>query len=101
VNLTEARQLIAKALELSPGDAYITDSLGWVEFRLGNKAQALELLSGAFKSRPDAEIAAHLGEVQWVLGERDSARATWARGLELNPENESLIDTMKRLQAKP
>ena len=101
VKLVEAKVLITKALELSPGDAYITDSLAWVEYRMGNRAEALKLLLGAFKSRPDAEIAAHLGELQWVMGDRNTARATWAQGLELNAQNESLLETMKRLDAKP
>lgn len=101
VKLVEAKVLISKALELSPGDAYITDSLAWVEYRMGNRAEALKLLLGAFKSRPDAEIAAHLGELQWVLGDKKTARATWAQGLELNAQNESLLETMKRLDAKP
>jgi tetratricopeptide (TPR) repeat protein len=99
--LPEARQLIAKALELAPGDPFITDSLGWVEFRMGNKAKARSLLETAFKARPDAEIAAHLGEVVWSLGERDKALGIWREGLRLNPENDSLKDTLKRLGAKP
>ena len=99
--LPEARQLIAKALELAPGDPFITDSLGWVEFRMGNKAKARDLLETAFKARPDAEIAAHLGEVVWSMGERDKALGIWREGLRLNPENDSLKDTLKRLGAKP
>lgn len=99
--LPEARQLISKALELAPGDPFITDSLGWVEFRMGNKAKARDLLETAFKARPDAEIAAHLGEVIWSMGERDKALGIWREGLRLNPENDSLKDTLKRLGAKP
>ena len=65
IRLPEARELIQKALELSPGEPFITDSLGWVEYRLGNRDEALRLLRGAYQSRPDPEIAAHLGEVLW------------------------------------
>ena len=68
LRLPEAKQLIQKALELSPGEPFITDSLGWVEYRLGNRDEALRLLRGAYQSRPDPEIAAHLGEVLWVVG---------------------------------
>ncbi len=101
VRLDEARQLILRALELAPADPFITDSLGWVEFRSGNLAQALQLLKEAFKTRPDAEIAAHLGEVLWRMGRRDEALNFWREGAQLNAENETLLDTLKRLQVKP
>lgn len=100
VRLPEAKQLIQKALEFAPGDPFITDSLGWVEFRMGNKAEALRILDGAYKSKPDAEIAAHLGEVLWSMGQRDRAMAVWREGLLLNAENETLQETLKRLRVK-
>ncbi|CAA9439748.1 MAG: FIG140336: TPR domain protein [uncultured Ramlibacter sp.] len=99
--LQEARQLIQKALEFAPGDPFISDSLGWVEFRMGNKAEALRILEAAYKIRPDAEIAAHLGEVLWSAGQRDRAQAIWKEGLLLNAENETLQETLKRLRVKP
>lgn len=101
VRLGEARQLILKALEFAPEDPYISDSLGWVEFRSGNKSEALRILQNAYRSRPDAEIAAHLGEVLWSLGQREQALSIWREGLQLNSQNETLIDTLKRLRAKP
>lgn len=101
VRLPEARQLIQKALEFAPGDPFISDSLGWVEFRLGNKAEALRILEAAYKNRPDAEIAAHLGEVLWSLGQRDRAQAIWREGVLLNNENETLVETLKRFKVKP
>ena len=101
LRLPEARQLIQKALEFAPGDPFITDSLGWVEFRMGNLAEALRILEGAYKSRPDAEIAAHFGEVLWSAGQRERAQAIWREGMLLNPENETLQGTLKRLRVKP
>jgi tetratricopeptide (TPR) repeat protein len=101
VRLPEARQLIQKALDYAPGDPFISDSLGWVEFRLGNRAEALRILDTAYKTRPDAEIAAHLGEVLWAIGQRDRAQAVWKEGLLLNSENETLQETLKRLRVKP
>jgi tetratricopeptide (TPR) repeat protein len=101
VRLGEARQLILKALEFAPDDPFITDSLGWVEFRDGNKAEALRVLQKAYRARPDAEIAAHLGEVLWHLGQREQALSVWREGLQLNAENETLVETLKRLRAKP
>ena len=100
VRLPEAKKLIQKALEFAPGDPFITDSLGWAEFRMGNKTEAQRLLQGAFKQKPDAEIAAHLGEVLWSLGKRDQAIAIWKEGAQLNAENETLLETLKRLRVK-
>lgn len=99
--LPEAKQLIEQAVALAPDDAYIQDSLGWVEFRLGNRSRALELLQGAFARRPDAEIAAHLGEVLWVMGQREQALKIWREGLLLASDNETLQSTLKRLRVKP
>jgi tetratricopeptide (TPR) repeat protein len=101
IRLAEARELIQKALALAPEDPFITDSLGWVEFRLGNKAEALRILDTAYKRRPDADIAAHLGEVLWSMGQRERAHAIWKEGLLLNGENETLQETLKRLRVKP
>jgi tetratricopeptide (TPR) repeat protein len=95
--LPEARALIAKALELAPGDPFIIDSLAWVEFRMGQSAQALRLLQGAYAQRPDAEIAAHLGEVLWSLDLKLEAQKIWREGMQLNPDNETLVQTLKRL----
>lgn len=100
LRLPEAKALIEKALQLSPRDPFITDSLAWAEFRSGNLEIALALLQGAFKERPDAEIAAHLGEVLWVLNRQPEAQQIWREGLKLNPSNESLLDTLKRLQVR-
>ena len=100
VRLPEAKQLIQKALEYVPNDPFISDSLGWVEFRLGNQAEASRIFSEAFKARPDAEIAAHFGEVLWSLGQRDKALAIWREGQLINPENETLLKTLKRLRVK-
>ncbi|WP_140628228.1 tetratricopeptide repeat protein [Methylibium rhizosphaerae] len=96
--LPEARELIAKALELSPGDPFITDSLGWVEYRLGNSAEALRLLKQAYQAQPDTEIAAHLGEVLWALGQRDEARKVWREGRDKDAGNEVLKSTLARLK---
>ncbi len=100
LRLPEAKILIQKAVAFAPTDPFIKDSLGWVEFRLGHQAEALRLLEAAFKARPDAEIAAHLGEVLWSMGQRERAQAIWKEGRLLNPENETLLETLKRLRIK-
>ena len=100
VRLQEAKQLINKALEYAPADPFIRDSLGWVEFRLGNATEAAKIFESAYKARPDAEIAAHFGEVLWSVGQRDKAIAIWREGQLLNPQNPTLLETLKRLQVK-
>ncbi|MDF1484272.1 tetratricopeptide repeat protein [Ramlibacter sp. H39-3-26] len=100
VRLPEAKQLIQKALEYAPGDPFIVDSLAWAEFRMGNNNEALRLLEGAYKSRPDPEIAAHLGEVLWTMGEYHRATAIWKEGMQRGADNETLRETVKRLRAR-
>ena len=98
LRLEEARTLIEKALKLSPDDAFITDSMGWVQFRLGNLPEAVEHLRKAFAVRPDPEIAAHLGEVLWKMGKRDEAESLWQDAIKKAPSNETLLGTIKRLK---
>lgn len=99
-HLPEALKLIKKAVELSPEDPYIMDSLGWVYYRMGNIAEGLNYLNLAFAARPDPEIAAHLGEVLWVQGAKDDARNIWRSALEKDPANEVLLETLQRLTKK-
>ena len=98
VRLPEARTLIQKALALSPGEPSITDSLGWVEYRLGNRDEAVRLLREAYRGQPDAEIAAHLGEVLWVTGQTDEARKVWREGRQRDEANDVLRETLARLR---
>ena len=95
----EALQLIRRALELKPDAPAIIDSLGWVLHRLGRNEEALPHLRRAFELQRDAEVAAHLGEVLWVLGQKDEARSIWRLGLEIDPENRVLKQSMKRLES--
>jgi len=101
IRLAEARVLINKALEFAPQDPMIMDSLGWVEFRSGNNAEALKILQAAFQARKDADIAAHLGEVLWAVGQREQAVAVWREGLRLESDSETLTETLKRLKVNP
>jgi tetratricopeptide (TPR) repeat protein len=94
----EGRVLIERALKLSPEDPFILDSMGWALFKLGRHDEALGYLLKAFAGRPDAEIAAHLGEVLWIKGERDRAKEVWAAQLKEAPENPVLLETVRRLQ---
>jgi tetratricopeptide (TPR) repeat protein len=96
--LSEAKDLIEKALKIAPDDAAIIDSMGWVLYRLGDLPRAIELLKRAYEMRPDAEIAAHLGEVLWAANQRPEAERVWREGLAKAPEDETLKSTMKRLK---
>jgi tetratricopeptide (TPR) repeat protein len=98
LRLPEARDLIEKALQLAPEDYFIIDSLGWVQYREGNLKGAAETLRRAYSGRPDAEIGAHLGEVLWVMGERNEANRVWNESLKTAPDNETLLKTIKRLR---
>ena len=98
IRLEEAYRLIERALALSPGDPYITDSLAWVVFRQGQVGRAAELLRQAYAARPDTEIGAHLGEVLWTLGQRDEARRIWRESRDRDARNKVLRDTLARLK---
>lgn len=95
--LEEARKLVTRALEITPDDATVIDSLGWIEYRQGKVQEARALLQKAFDKVPDPEIAAHLGEVLWVLGEKDRARAIWEAALTRDPDHRVLKETVERL----
>lgn len=98
IRLSEAKGLIEKAMQLAPGDAFILDSLGWVQFRMGDRASALASLRQALELRADAEIATHLGEVLWTEGQTTEANAMFDRARTLQPNNETLQRTLERLK---
>jgi tetratricopeptide (TPR) repeat protein len=94
--LGEARELIETALKLAPEDPFIMDSMGWVLYRQGQTKEGLGYLQRAYALRPDPEIAAHLGELLWVEGEREQAEKIWSEVLKEHPKNEVLQKTIKR-----
>lgn len=96
VRLDEARQLISRANELAPEDPFILDSMGWVLFKLGDLNGALGYLQRAYAIKADAEIAAHLGEVLWLLDRRDEAQRTWSAALKRHPGNDVLQAVQKK-----
>jgi tetratricopeptide (TPR) repeat protein len=96
--LPEAQDLIEKALKLAPDDSFIIDSMGWVLYRRGKLKDSLAYLRRAYAGRPDPEIAAHLGEVLWALGERSEAERVWGDATKEAPDNETLVNTIKRLK---
>lgn len=96
--LPEAFELITKAHKLAPQDAFILDSLGWVNFRLGNLALARDQLNKAAKMKPEADIVAHLGEVYWAMGKPTEAESAWRQAEALDANNATLRETLKRIK---
>jgi len=94
----EAYEYLKKAIELAPEEPAIIDSMGWVNYRLGRYEEATRLLRTALNLLPDSEIAAHLGEVLWVTGQREEAQAVWQRALKQDPESVYLHDVLKRFK---
>lgn len=97
----EAYRLIRRALELSPDEPAILDSMGWVYFRLGRPETALGYLEQALEGEDNPEIAAHLGEVLWHLEQTDRAREVLHSAWERHPGDHHLADTMERLELQP
>ena len=95
----EAYDLIIRAYNLSPNSPSIIDSLGWVLFKLGRIQEALTYLEQAYSIVSDPEIAAHLGEVYWVLGNSERALELWSQTLEQHPNHREIVQTMVRLGA--
>jgi tetratricopeptide (TPR) repeat protein len=96
VRIPEAMDLVQKAYKLAPDDAAIIDSMGWGYYRLGLYEKSVEFLQRAYKANPDPEIAAHLGEVLWVKGDKDAARKIWSESSQANPGNEALQAVIKK-----
>ena len=97
IRLQEAYALIEKALQMAPGDPFIMDSMGWVQFRMGNLAAAESALRRAYAVRSDPEIAVHLGEVLWQKGDKDEAQKLWREAQGKDPKNAALKSTLARL----
>ena len=96
----EALGFIEQALAQKPDDPFILDSMGWVHYRLGNHNEAVKHLRSALDKRADAEIAAHLGEVLWVMGDRAGAELVWKGALKQTPDNEALLGVINKFKAK-
>jgi len=94
--LHEGMEYIQQAYQLRPTDPAIIDSMGWAYYRLGKLDKAVTFLKRAFAAFNDAEVAAHLGEVLWVRGEKEEAQRIWKNSLRETPKHDSLLNAMKR-----
>ncbi len=95
--LDEAKSYIERALSMNPNSPAILDSMGWVEFRLGNLPAARRFLEQAAELSADPEIASHLGEVLWMMGETDRAKAVFNAGNKEEPDNRFIPAVKQRL----
>ncbi len=93
----EARTLIEQALRLSPNEPAILDSMGWVLYRQGELDEAIKYLTRAYANFPDPEVAAHLGEVLWMSGNKTGAMNVWRGAMRQDPRHEVLMETLDRL----
>jgi len=96
----EALGYIKRALELRPDSYFVLDSMGWINYRLGHYQEAVTYLRRALDLSSDSEIAAHLTEVLWVMGDKEGARTVWDKALKVAPGNKLLLDVMNRLDHK-
>jgi tetratricopeptide (TPR) repeat protein len=92
----EAFGYIQQAYARKPDDPAIIDSMGWVNYRLGNLQEARNFLQQAWDMTGDGEIGAHLGEVMWMQGDRDEARRIWKESKENSPDNPVLNKVLER-----
>jgi tetratricopeptide (TPR) repeat protein len=90
-------ELITKALTLNPNEPAILDSMGWVQYRLGNLNAASDYLKRALAQFPDHEVAAHYGEVLWHTNQQEAAKQIWQKALNANPYSTPIKETLKRL----
>ncbi|MFA5665071.1 tetratricopeptide repeat protein [Castellaniella sp.] len=97
-DLDEARDLLERALDLDPDSPFILDSVGWYLYRIEDYQGALEYLHRSYAQMPAADVAAHLGEVLWLLGRQDEARDVWSGALRREPDSPAILDTLKRLK---
>jgi tetratricopeptide (TPR) repeat protein len=95
----EALELINRARAAEPNNAAIVDSYGWVLYRLGRPAEAIVELQRAYTLQKDAEIAAHVGEVLWVLGRQDEARGYFEEARKLDPDSRALARALEKTGA--
>lgn len=99
-NLDDAQNLLEHALELEPDNPYILDSVGWYLYRVNDLQAAIEYLKRSYEQHPEADVAAHLGEVLWASGRKDEAQRIWREGLERDPDSDVLKETLKRFGVK-
>lgn len=99
-NLDRALEMIKRAVELSPGDGYILDSLAWAYFRLGRYQEAVAPMEQSIATMAsDPLVNDHLGDIYWMVGRKREAQIQWQRALSLEPAESGEVDA-DRIRAK-
>src|SRR5207244_13217306 len=96
-----ASEVVEQGGQRATHDAFILQSIGSVQYRVGSRAAARDYLARAYRLKPEADVAAHLGEVMWLQGDREAARNVWREAGKRESDNETLKETLQRLDAKP
>lgn len=94
--LDEGFALLQTAYQINPDDTAVNDSIGWAYYLKGDSESALPYLRYSFENDPGPEVAAHLGEVLWALGERDRAVDVWTQAAHLAGDKKIWRETLKR-----
>lgn len=101
VRLSESADLISRALHLEPNNGNSLDSLGWVNFRMGNYSEAVRLLELASEILPyNPGVNDHLGDAYWAVGRQSEARFQWQRSLLYRESPTASVPTIDELRAK-
>ncbi|MFO1257998.1 MAG: tetratricopeptide repeat protein [Gammaproteobacteria bacterium] len=95
----EAEAYITQALNISPNNPSVMDSMGWLQFKRKKYDEAIKWLKMALEINPDPEIAAHLGEVLWYARKKEQAQEIWNQAIQAYPNHETLMSTMKRVMS--
>ena len=91
--------MIERAVSHRPSSGFFVDSLGWVHYKLGDPARAVDYLERATELEPsDPEITGHLGDVYWALGRREEAMFKWRLALTLSDDAEEQALLERRLR---
>lgn len=99
INFEEAQGMIEKAVEGMPSNGYITDSLGWVLYRVGKFEEAVAPMERAVELLPvDPIVNDHLGDVLWMVGRKLEAEFQWKRAMSFDPEPEDLERIKRKLE---
>jgi tetratricopeptide (TPR) repeat protein len=98
LNIDEAFRMLQRAVELSPRDGMIIDSLGWAYYRLGRYEEATLELEKAVELKPgDPVINDHLGDAYWKVGRKLEAKFQWNHAKDSNPEHEDLVKILRKI----
>jgi len=98
IKLDEAQNLIERAVQGRPNDGFITDSLGWLLYRIGKFDEAVDPMERAAELVPtDPVVNDHLGDVYWKVGRNREARFQWSRALSFEPEEKDAARIRRKL----